>query len=52
MVEEDLLSDRGHHDMFAGKEEDTYAVTMTTYAISLVMCVWALRKHKKALDQA
>ena len=51
MVEEDLLTDRGHPDMFSGKEEDAYAVTIATYVVSLVMCIWALRKHKKALNK-
>ena len=49
-VGEDLLADRGHKEMFAGKESDTQLVTMGTYAITLSMCVWSLRRHKKAAD--
>jgi hypothetical protein len=47
-IEEDLLVDRGHKEMFSGKESDTQMVTMATYAITLIACVWSLKKHKKA----
>lgn len=47
LVEEDLLSDRGHIRMYSGKESDTQVVTIATYAITIILCVWMLRKHKK-----
>ena len=49
-VEEDLLFDRGHKEMFAGKESDTQLATMGTYALSVVLVVWSLRRHKKAAE--
>lgn len=48
VVEEDLLNDRGHRDMYAGKKSDTQFVTIATYAISLITAVWILKKHKQA----
>lgn len=47
-VEEDLLHDRGHKEMFAGREQDNQLVTMGTYALTLVLVMWSLRRHKKA----
>lgn len=49
-VEEDLLHDRGHKNMFAGREEDTQLVTLGTYAITVLLVVWSLRKHKRAAE--
>ena len=49
-VEEDLLFDRGHKDMFSGRVSDTQPVTMATYAVTLILCIWSLRKHKKAAE--
>lgn len=49
-VEEDLLFDRGHKEMFAGRIADTQPVTMATYAVTIILCIWSLRKHKRAAE--
>lgn len=49
-IEEDLLFDRGHKEMFSGRISDTQPVTMATYAITLILCIWSLRRHKKAAE--
>ena len=36
--------------MFAGKESDTQLATMGTYALTVVLVVWSLRRHKKAAE--
>ena len=49
-VEEDKLFDRGHKEMFAGREQDNQLVTMGTYALTIILVVWSLRRHKKAAE--
>lgn len=36
--------------MFAGREQDNQLVTMGTYALTLILVIWSLRRHKKAAE--
>ena len=42
-VKEDLLNDRGHGKMFAGRAQDAKSVTMWTYLLTTVICIMVLK---------